>query len=305
MSRTSDYLSVDAARVFDGYFAPILIKGGKEKAMASIDNLIENIRHRLVGAERGDIRAAVLALFEPQQDEQEAAAEQEAALRTVADADPDAQTFQGYADPREDDGKPVIAANWNRIPDETARTLERHGFHVEWNDQVSYCSDCGLCIRTEPDNYWWRPRFAHGDGEHICAACLERSGLRFDDRERWPEVINPARLASVGVSADTLRPEDLIPRFAAALRDYGRGVLTDAAWETLDDIERGPDYGLSMPWLDGTTWTRRHPDPDAWRAEALDWLTDRLDDCAPDGYVFGPHEHDGACFGFWSEDAGA
>jgi hypothetical protein len=305
MSRTSDYLSADAARVFDAMFAPTLRKGGREKAVERLDTIVENLRHRLVGAERGDIRAAVLALFESGQDEQEAAAEQEAALRTVADADPFAQTFQGYADPREDDNRPVIAANWNRIPDETARTLERHGFHVEWTDQVSSCDDCGLCIRTEPDSHWWRPRFAHGEGEHICAACLERAGLRFDDRERWPEVLDPARLASVGVSADTLDPMDLIPRFCDALRDYGRGVLSDADWEHLHDIGRGPDYGLSMPWLDGTTWTRRHPDPDAWREEALEWLFDRLDDCAPEGYVFGSHEHDGACFGFWAEDADA
>jgi len=302
---TSDYMNENAARVFDAFYRERLLAGGKAKAVECMENLVENLRHRLPKAERGQIRAAILALFEPEQDEQEAAAEQEAALRTVADADSDAQTFQGYADPREDDGKPVIAANWNRIPDETARTLERHGFHVEWSDQVSFCGDCGLCIRTEPDSHWWRPRFGHGEGEHICAACLERSGLRFDDRERWPEILDPARLCSVGVSADTLRPEDLIPRFCAALRDYGRGVLSDADWEALDDIERGPDYGLSMPWLDGTTWTRRHPDPDAWRAEALEWMTDRLNECAPEGYFFGAHPSDGACFGFWPEDADA
>ena len=291
MSRTSEHLSADAARVFDAMFAPTLRKGGREKAMDRIDTIVENLRHRLVGAERGDIRDAILALFESEQDEQEAAAEQEAALRTVADADPDAQTFQGYADPREDDGKPVIAANWNRIPDETARTLERHGFHIEWNDQVSYCSDCGLCIRTEPDSFWWRPRFAHGEGEHICAACLERSGLRFDDRERWPEVIDPARLCSVGVSADTLRPADLVERFAVALRDAGRGILSDAEWSDLDEWERGPRQTC--------------PDRAGWYADAVEWLFDRLNECAPEGYFFGAHPSDGACFGFWAEDADA
>jgi len=290
MMITSDYMNENAARVFDAFYRERLLAGGKEKAVECMTNLVENLRHRLPKAERGQIRAAILALFEQdEQDEQEAAAEQEAALRTVADADPDAQTFQGYADPREDDGNPVIAANWNRIPDETARTLERHGFHVEWNDQVSYCSDCGLCIRTEPDSHWWRPRFGHGEGEHICAACLERSGLRFDDRERWPEVINPARLASVGVSADTLRPADLAERFAVALRDAGRGVLSDAEWSDLEEWERGPRQTC--------------PDRAAWYADAVEWMSDRLSECAPDGYFFGAHPGDGACFGFWPEDA--
>jgi len=227
-------------------------------------------------------------------------------LRSISDTDPDARTFRAYADPRDDDGRSVVAANWNNFPDKAVRILDRrYGFHVEWSDTVTGCADCYGAIRTEPDTYWWRPRYGYSDGEVICGACLERSGLRFDDRERWPEILDPARLCSVGVSADTLDPMDLIPRFCDALRDYGRGVLTDADWEHLHDIGRGPDYRLSAPWLDGERWTRRHPDPDAWRADALEWLFDRLNECAPEGYFFGAHPSDGACFGFWPEDADA
>jgi len=226
-------------------------------------------------------------------------AEKEAALRAVAEADPDARTYQGYADVFDDDNRPVIAANWNRVPDDVASMLERHGFHIEWSDEVTDCSDCYGAIRTEPDSYFWRPRFAYGDGEVVCASCLEDAGLRYDDRERWPTVLNPARLASVGVSAGTLDPLDLLPRFVAALKDAGRGVLSDKDWDELAEIERGPDYGASAPWLDGTTWTRRHPDPEEWRAQALEWLSDRLYECSPDDYAFGAHPDDGACFGFW------
>ena len=213
-------------------------------------------------------------------------------LRSIADTDPDAQTFQAYADPRDDDGRSVISADWNRHPDKAVRILERrYGFHVEWSDTVASCADCYGAIRTEPDTYWWRPRYGYSDGEVVCGACLRRSGLRWDDRERWPEILDPARLASVGVSADTLRPADLAERFAVALRDAGRGVLSDAEWSDLEEWERGPRQTCL--------------DKAAWYADAVEWMSDRLAECAPDGYFFGLHPSDGACFGFWPEDADA
>jgi hypothetical protein len=127
-------------------------------------------------------------------------------LDAILDADQDARTYPGYADPRDDDGRPVVSADWNRFPDRLVRVLERrYGWGIEWRDEVCDCTECGHAIQTEPDSWFWRPRFGVGEGEIICGRCLERSGLRWDDRERWPKILNPARLASVGVSADTLR----------------------------------------------------------------------------------------------------
>ena len=61
---TSDYMNENAARVFDAFYRERLLAGGKEKAVECMENLVENLRHRLPKAERGQIRAAILALFE-------------------------------------------------------------------------------------------------------------------------------------------------------------------------------------------------------------------------------------------------
>ena len=209
-------------------------------------------------------------------------------LDAILDADPDARWMPSYA--HEPDGNPVVVADWNRFPDRSVRILEqRYGWTTDWVDTTSHCSECGRCIQTDPWTLVWRPEFAIGDGEIICGRCLERSGLRYDDRERWPEILDPARLASVGVSADTLRPSDLAERFPRALRDAGRGVLSDAEWSDLEEWERGPRQTC--------------PDRAGWYADAVEWMSDRLAECAPEGYSFGAHPGDGACFGFWEADA--
>jgi hypothetical protein len=80
------------------------------------------------------------------------------------------------------------------------------------------------------------------------------------------------------VSSGTLRPQDLIPEFAAALA----AVLTDN--------ENDADIELSNPanrWL-----------------ESLEALTNDLNQFAPPFTYFGSAEGDGADFGFWLDHDG-
>jgi hypothetical protein len=100
------------------------------------------------------------------------------------------------------------------------------------------------------------------------------------------------------VIAGTLRPEDLVPAFLAALDERiedasfdegadapARVQALDALQDRLGDLERRcaePGY------FDGEdpTWD-------------LEWLDEALNDYAPKGCRFGAHEGDGRDFGFW------
>lgn len=92
------------------------------------------------------------------------------------------------------------------------------------------------------------------------------------------------------VSADTLRLEDLLPKYwqtaeqLAQLAD--RPQLINPG--TLANLEKlvGEDSRES-DWNDETA------------AQVLEDLTDTLQDVAPVGFHFGASEGDGACFGFW------
>lgn len=92
------------------------------------------------------------------------------------------------------------------------------------------------------------------------------------------------------VSTDTLRLEDLLPRYwqtaeqLAQLAD--RPALINLS--TLASLERlaGEDSHES-DWNDEEA------------CQLLEELTDTLQDVAPVGFYFGASEGDGACFGFW------
>ena len=88
------------------------------------------------------------------------------------------------------------------------------------------------------------------------------------------------------VSSATLRPEDLIPSFVAALRSIEADNV--GIMESLDQMEREID------------------DPEYYNKEDsvydLDYLFDLLNACSPDGYYFGANPGDGACFGFWEAE---
>jgi hypothetical protein len=95
------------------------------------------------------------------------------------------------------------------------------------------------------------------------------------------------------VSTDTLRLEDLLPRYwqtaeqLAQLAD--RPALINPG--TLASLERlvGED-SRETDWNDETA------------AQVLEDLTDTLQDVAPCGFYFGASEGDGACFGFWLQE---
>jgi len=76
------------------------------------------------------------------------------------------------------------------------------------------------------------------------------------------------------VSEGSLHPEDLIPKFTHVLGDIAPSALAKLG-----------------PWP-------ASPERQEYTVE----LIDMLDDAAPQGYYFGTHEGDGACFGFWKAD---
>lgn len=99
-----------------------------------------------------------------------------------------------------------------------------------------------------------------------------------------------SKYGSCEISSGTLRPQDLIPAYLNALRE-----LFPAAYEQVVM----PGCGFSA----FPSFAQEDPDSDWWESEACDWLLESLSDAlsenAPDGYYFGAHEGDGACFGFW------
>jgi len=95
------------------------------------------------------------------------------------------------------------------------------------------------------------------------------------------------------VSADTLRPEDLLVKFWGAAETAA--VLADRPQllnpETLASLAKlvGEDSSEN-DWDDGEA------------AQTLQDLTLALEDAAPSGFYFTSHPGDGACFGFWLAD---
>jgi hypothetical protein len=98
------------------------------------------------------------------------------------------------------------------------------------------------------------------------------------------------------VSCDTLRPEDLLPKFWSAAEHCAvaldRPQLLNA--ETLASLQKlvGEDSS-ETDWDDNEA------------AQTLEDLHEALNDAAPAGFYFGASEGDGACFGFWIDEGWA
>lgn len=71
----------------------------------------------------------------------------------------------GYEQPK----RGILFANWNRLPRNLDRILERAGYAVEWSDEWTTCEDCDRAFRTQPDGYCWEPA---GDYCEQCSAEL-------------------------------------------------------------------------------------------------------------------------------------
>lgn len=92
------------------------------------------------------------------------------------------------------------------------------------------------------------------------------------------------------VSTDTLRPEDLLPKFWSAAETCA--VLLDRPHLL------NPGTLASLTKLVGEDSSESDWD-DAEACETLQELGDALNDAAPSGFYFGSQEGDGACVGFW------
>lgn len=93
------------------------------------------------------------------------------------------------------------------------------------------------------------------------------------------------------VSAGSLRPQDLIPAWLDTLRE-----LAPAAYDQL--MTPGAGFPAVPSYAD------EDHDSEWWQSDECSWLLnetlfDALNEHAPEGYHFGSHEGDGACFGFW------
>ena len=90
------------------------------------------------------------------------------------------------------------------------------------------------------------------------------------------------------VSEATLRAQDLIPKFLAVLKECDRGAFHRLS--------------ADLPFHD----YHRYDESIWWESEDCSFLMSdlfaALDEVAPDGYWFGAHPDDGACYGFWKND---
>jgi hypothetical protein len=97
-------------------------------------------------------------------------------------------------------------------------------------------------------------------------------------------------------SCDTLRPEDLLPKFWSVAE-----VLTLAANKP---EALSPSTLASLAKLVGED-SREADWDDSEACQTLEELTDALQELAPVGFYFGSQDGDGACFGFWLDEAWA
>lgn len=98
------------------------------------------------------------------------------------------------------------------------------------------------------------------------------------------------------VSCDTLKAEDLLPKFWTAAE--GLAVLLDRP-QLLN-----PATLASLAKLVGEDSKEADWD-DTEAAQTLEDLHEALSEVAPAGFYFGSQEGDGACFGFWLEQGWA
>ena len=114
-------------------------------------------------------------------------------LERTAQAEIENMTYApGYAEPYRDDPIPkaVLLANWNNLPENFDRTLEKAGYAVEWSDEWTTCEDCQRAIRTEPDSHWYKPHYQIIEEDRsaavLCLDCLQDYAGTAADHEPEP-----------------------------------------------------------------------------------------------------------------------
>lgn len=103
-----------------------------------------------------------------------------------------------YAEPGYDTpAKGVLFANWNCLPENLDRILERAGYAVEWSDEWTMCEDCQRAFRTSADSFCWSPAGVYMEGSRdysdpyqadsvsLCLDCLQEwaEGCRANERQ--------------------------------------------------------------------------------------------------------------------------
>ncbi len=79
-----------------------------------------------------------------------------------------------YAEPGYDTPKRgILFANWNRLPKDFDRILERAGYAIEWSDEWTTCEDCNKAYRTSADSYVWESAGSYREdlGSELCNVC--------------------------------------------------------------------------------------------------------------------------------------
>lgn len=79
---------------------------------------------------------------------------------------------EGYGEPGYTDPKAgVLIGDWNAIPSEVCRVLERSGFELEWSDEwtIHYEGD-GKAYRVSADSYGWQPSLIFSEGGDMWSA---------------------------------------------------------------------------------------------------------------------------------------
>jgi hypothetical protein len=94
-------------------------------------------------------------------------------IQKLIKAYPDIEVYPGYCESGKlDEGKFIFVSDWNRYDKKLIRALELNG-EIEWSDQVTGCSRCGLLIQTGHDSYFYKPQYVIGDGEILCSNCIK------------------------------------------------------------------------------------------------------------------------------------
>ena len=94
----------------------------------------------------------------------------------------------GYSEPGYTSKYNIVATgNWNKVdrydrekkervivsdlPERVSKIFEKLGVECEWSDEWCECYDCGKLLRTQPDNWFWKPSFTLDDNGAHCREC--------------------------------------------------------------------------------------------------------------------------------------